>query len=303
MPIHLPPLSRRRFLQGTVAAAAGLAWRSELAAAPRAVDPHRFALLADIHIAADAAQVTNRVPLAEHLRLTVEQVLGLDRLPARVFVDGDCAYGSGLPGDYQTLIQLFEPLRAASVPIDLALGNHDDRKNFRAALLGSEQSSPLADRHVAVIETPRAHWFLLDSLTYDTGRPGGLGAEQLAWLARELDARTDRPAIVLAHHNPVFLPPNATTKPSGLRDATALFEILVPRKQVKAFVFGHTHAMKLSEHEGIHLINLPAVAYPAIQSAWCDLQLHADGATLERYAVGTESLRREHRYELKWRQT
>src|SRR5690349_15273546 len=64
MPITLPPLrslpaiSRRRFLAGSLAAGAGLLLRRPLLAADETVqsvpvDPHRFALLSDTHIAAD----------------------------------------------------------------------------------------------------------------------------------------------------------------------------------------------------------------------------------------------------------
>jgi metallophosphoesterase superfamily enzyme len=307
MPIHLPPLTRRRFLQGTLAAGVGLGGARFVQADDVATDPHRFALLSDTHIAADRKQIAAGVELAGHLQSVVERMLSLDTRPSRAFIDGDCALGSGLPGDYATLIQLLEPLRRASLPIHMALGNHDDRANFRAAMLPADDAPTLNDHQVAVIETPRANWFLLDSLTYEPGRPGAFGSAQLAWLAQELDARPNKPALVLGHHDPNFAPidprnADAWKKRPGLVDTTALFEILVPRKQVKAYVYGHTHAWKLSEHEGIHLLNLPAVAYPAFQSAWIDLQLREDGATFERIAVNAKSdWGKHHRYDLKWR--
>jgi hypothetical protein len=50
MPIQLPPISRRRFLAGSLAAGAGLVLPHRLAAAQREVDPNRFVLLADTHV-------------------------------------------------------------------------------------------------------------------------------------------------------------------------------------------------------------------------------------------------------------
>lgn len=274
---------------------------SEVAAREVAADPHRFALLADIHIAADPEQVTSGVPLAEHLRTTAKQILALDTRPARVLVAGDCALSSGRTGEYATLVELLKPLREAAISIDLALGNHDDRANFRKALVNPDEPTPLTDAHVGVIETPRANWFLLDSLTYDKGRPGRFGPEQLKWLARELDARNDRPALIVGHHDPRFVAEGASAPDGGLTDTRALFEILSPRRHVKTYVYGHTHAWKLSERDGIHLINLPAVAYPSFQSAWMDFQLHDDGMTFERFAVSKKSEWGKHRYDLKWR--
>jgi 3',5'-cyclic-AMP phosphodiesterase len=37
--------------------------------------------------------------------------------------------------------------------------------------------------------------------------------------------------------------------------------VLVPRRQVKAYVHGHTYRWGLEEHEGIHIVNTRAVAY------------------------------------------
>jgi hypothetical protein len=47
---------------------------------------------------------------------------------------------------------------------------------------------------VLVIESPKASWFLLDSLHATNVTPGELGAQQHDWLAHELDARSDKAA-------------------------------------------------------------------------------------------------------------
>lgn len=305
MPIHLPPLSRRSFLRGAAVAAAGACagtspGRGEERPAARPVDPHRFALLADTHIDADPATKARDVCMATNLQTVVEQILKLDVLPARLFLDGDCALSVGRPGDYATLVKLIEPLRRAGTAVDMTLGNHDDRANFRAALVQTGDEGPLADRHVAVVKSPRADFYLLDSLNYDSGRPGRFGPEQLAWLTKELDARPNRPAIVLGHHDPNFAPPSEGKRP-GLLDTADCFRLFESRRQVKAYVYGHTHAWKLSERAGIHLFNLPAVAYPSFQSAWVDLQLTDTGGTFERVGVDPSWNWGKHRYELKWR--
>ena len=50
MPIQLPPISRRRFLAGSLAAGAGMLLPRRLLADDVPVDPNRFALLADTHV-------------------------------------------------------------------------------------------------------------------------------------------------------------------------------------------------------------------------------------------------------------
>ncbi|MDB5297941.1 MAG: cpdA 2, partial [Phycisphaerales bacterium] len=141
MPIHLPPLSRRRFLASSAAAAAGLllpgrSWGAD-ALAPAGgtpVDPDRLALLSDIHVAADPAAVNRGVNMADHLAAAVRAVLDGPARPAGLLVNGDLAYNAGLPGDYATVLAGLAPVRAAGVPVHLTLGNHDDRANFFRAL-------------------------------------------------------------------------------------------------------------------------------------------------------------------------
>src|SRR5215216_6563584 len=113
MPIHLPPLSRRRFLARTLALGAGLALGPDAWAAKKR-DPNVWALFADTHIAADRAQIGRGIKMADHLAGVVPQVIAA--APAGVFVAGDCAYNSGETADYATLATLLEPLREAQIP-------------------------------------------------------------------------------------------------------------------------------------------------------------------------------------------
>jgi 3',5'-cyclic AMP phosphodiesterase CpdA len=78
------------------------------------------------------------------------------------------------------------------------------------------------------VETPHANWFLLDSLDQTNTKTGLglLGEAQLAWLAKALDARPDKPALLLAHHNPN---PAALLKNSRLANTEAFFKVIMPR--------------------------------------------------------------------------
>ena len=87
-------------------------------------------------------------------------------------------------------------------------------------------------------------------------------------------------------------------------DAQELFDVIGPRRQVKAYVFGHTHHWAIAERDGIHLINLPPVAYlfnPSDPNGWVDCQLRDDGMTLEMHALNKEHKAHGQRIELTWR--
>ena len=289
MPLHLPPLTRRTFLRRSLAATAGLLTFPSLRAAESNADPDLWALLSDTHIAADRTAILRDVNMAEHLEAAVRGVRSLASRPAGVFVNGDCAVLKGLAEDYATFSTLITPLREGGLPLHLTLGNHDDRDIFRTSLKAAIPAAPpLASKHVSIVEGARANWFLLDSLNEVNKTPGTLGDEQRAWLEKALDAHHTKPALVMVHHNPVAA---TAGKVPGLTDTEQLLAILLPRRHVKALFFGHTHTWRFAEQDGLHLVNLPAVAYPftpAEVTGWVDAKLTERGAALTLHAHDTQ---------------
>lgn len=303
MPITLPPLSRRRFIGQSLLAGTALLWRSRALAATGAtqVDPHTLALVSDTHIAADRAKVTRGIAMAAHLETVVRDILAQSRRPSGTLVNGDLALNTGESADYATFVELIAPLRAAQIPLHLALGNHDHRERFWAALRDDATAKrPMADRQVAFVPAARANWFILDTLDQTNSTPGLLGEAQLAWLARELDAHTDKPALVMTHHNPTLDPAKVS-----IIDEAALHAVLRPRRHVKAHFFGHSHRWSVTADEsGLHRVNLPTTAYvfdAAQPIGWVSAQLAPQGMTLQLRCV--DSARPEHGQtkELAWR--
>ncbi len=273
MPLHLTPtsFSRRQFLGSAALAGAALLLPRELFAAE---DDTHWALLSDSHIAADEKLIFRDVDLAGHLHSVIGEVLALEKRPAGVFLNGDCALKDGQEADYVTVTNLLKPLMDGKYPLHMTLGNHDHREHFWTAL-DKGAAHPVESKHVSLVESSRANWILLDSLDKTNVTPGLLDKDQREWLAKILDAHTDKPVIVMVHHNPV---------PDSLLDTKELFEILSPRKQVKALIFGHTHRWEFGEKDGIHLINLPAIAYPFAKeqpTGWTDCFLQANGASFQ----------------------
>ncbi|MBI5382946.1 MAG: metallophosphoesterase [Opitutae bacterium] len=295
------PVSRRRMLRHVMVAGLALLLGGRLAAAAPASDPNRWVLMADIHIRANPATQAHGYNIAENLRMAVRAILSMEPRPAGLVVAGDCAYGRGEKADYRTLGELLEPLRKENVPFYLVPGNHDRRDLLREFLGETAATSPVPNKMAAMVRTPLANWFLLDSLEKTPDTPGVLDEAQCEWLARTLDANADKPALLVMHHHP-----GDPARPGCLKDTAKLFEIIRPRRQVKAWIFGHTHVWGVTQDaaSGIHLINLPASGYvfkPENPCGWVEAVLKENGIRLEVHSVRPEHAKHGQVAELTWR--
>ena len=313
MPIHIIPIKRRRFLDlSAKGAVAKIIVPSVLAIPVKEVpiDPHRFAFLSDTHIMANPTAVARGINMADHLRQVVEEIAAQTTRPGGVVVNGDLATDGSPPtaGAYRYLAKLLIPLSNLGIPIHLTMGNCDRRSLFADTLTAMlPRTPPVAGRLVNVLKTERANFFLLDSL-YNTERTvteGDLGMEQIGWLTRALDNHVEKPAIVICHHN--VNQPEAksdTAQKGGLRDGAELVDALLPRKHVKAFIFGHTHEWRHWELDGIHFINLPTTAYifdPEEPRGWVDVRLEKRGMSLRLESLDKTHSKHREKFFLRWR--
>jgi hypothetical protein len=286
MPATLPPLSRRQFLAGSLIGLSAAATNELLWGDEKAVDPNRFVLFSDTHIAGDRATVARGINMTDHLCQAIQEVLQSSCLPAAVLICGDCAFSEGTAEDYTTMCALIQPLRDAGVPVHLAMGNHDHRERFLQIVEeGRRALPPVEHRHVVVIESPFANWYVLDSLDETNKTPGVLGSLQLEWLSRVLDQHRDKPALVMVHHQP-----DHSDEPSGLVDTKPLLDLLAAHSHVQVLYFGHTHRWQVTVSDlnraggsGVHQVNLPPTAYIFQEGdpcGWVDAAVLADGITL-----------------------
>jgi len=307
MPIHLPPLTRRRFLLGTLAGAGGVAvgaawwWFGERT--PPLVDPNWLALLSDTHLHADRAYVhVTKVNVWDHFRRAAREILALDTRPAAALINGDVAFKNGAAGEYLTVIDALKPLREGGIGIHCGLGNHDHRANFLAALPQDDRRvNDVGDKCVSVVRMPHADWYLLDTLDQTDVTPGRLGAEQVDWLAARLDADAARPAVIMLHHQPDLRDP---PEHNGLIDTPSLLDVIRPRKQVKALLHGHLHTWNRREEDGLHIISLPATAYvfdDRHPSGWVDAHTSPTGMTLQLRSLTADHWADKQRVEFAWR--
>lgn len=269
--------SRRQFMARCGGALACVAAPS--AVALQAVATDRFAILNDTHVAAGhpaSASIPTR------LREAVDWLLEQEQRPAAVILNGDLALNDGRPGDYAHLARLIAPLHAVGLPVHYTLGNHDNRDVFHEVLQPrSPNQAPVLGKHVGMVPLPKANLFLLDSLKAPMTSSGLLGAEQLAWLGRQLDEHADKPALIVAHHHP-RLAGDDKYYANGLEDTDSLWELLVSKPHVKAYLHGHLHQRNFTQHHGIHIVDTPATGFVRRQetstTGWTLVQLTDHGA-------------------------
>lgn len=294
MPIVLPPITRRQFInRSIVLGGTAMITSRALAAADGErveLDQNRVALLADTHISADPDRVYpgtkwpgspvregehESVHIANCLVEVARSVIALNPRPAHLIVNGDCAFGNGQEAEYKQFLRLVEPIRAAGITVHVTIGNHDNRENLWKLLpfLKKEHMGVQA----GVIELPHTNLVLLDS-----GRKGVLGDNQLKWLAKQLDEQADKPALIFGHFNPY---PNRGVRPiKGMRDGASLLKLLAKRKHARAYFYGHTHEWQHDRRDHLHLINQPAVSYyfgKGHAHGWVDMKLTETSADLE----------------------
>lgn len=301
MPIHLATLNRRRFLQ--VAGANILLIQQSLSAVePTDVEGDLVYLLNDTHI---GEKHPSDSPVPSHLRQVVSELVSRSTRPACVIINGDLALKDGQAGDYKHFAKLIAPLQKARIDTHLTLGNHDHREMFYKIMTEQQpKNSPVESRHITVIETKHANFFLLDSLQKTMITPGTIGKNQLNWLAAALDGFNRKPAIIVAHHNP-RLGGDPLHFPGGLIDSKDLWKVIAPRKWVKAYIHGHIHDRSYAEHEGIHILNTPATSYVAnpkkSTTGWTTAKFTPGGVTLTTHTTDEQHPWNQESKKLVWR--
>ncbi|MCP4375422.1 MAG: twin-arginine translocation signal domain-containing protein [bacterium] len=322
MPIHLGSTTRREFLAGTAGATAALLLGPQaIAEDKQLVDPHCFALLSDTHVPTDPKNIQRGANMTANFTKAISQVAGMKTAPAGAIFCGDLAYRSGLVTDYRRFASILAKLTEAKIPSHLILGNHDNLKNIYSVLANSKPAKPpVVGKHVSIIQSPRANWFLLDSLIRSNFSPGQLGPKQLKWLGKALDAHTDKPAIVMAHHDPILTMPlipinhpqvknrvaklRQLIKRTALKDGSAMLKLLAGRKHVKAFINGHRHHFTQRLYKGLYVIGLPATGYMFVKGAatsWMLAHLKKTGMELELRCLDTKHVTNGQKTKLTWR--
>jgi len=333
MPVHLLPISRRQFLAGSAASIATIG-QTKLFGDESKPNPDCWALLSDTHLlsassiqkhySGDIAGRKKRAKVAsKNFDLAAAQMNALPEKPAGMILNGDCVHVGG-KDEYDQLANKFALFK--NTPIHVTMGNHDHRDDFVKTIQKQKRDDRvlLEKRHVSVLKSRHANFVLLDSLTMQTPDrpvkgPGILGKEQLEWFESVLDAESDKPTIVMFHHN--IDPSEEYQRDSGgkelvvksaspfkglaggLEDSDKLLDLIQTKPHVKAVVTGHMHQLRIFKWRKVHFISLPAVGYTFHAQepvGWLRMQLREDGAALELQMLDPKHARHRTRANLIW---
>lgn len=209
----------------------------------------------------------------DYLTRVVREVLQMKPLPRNVIGLGDLANLYGHTEDYECARQLLAPLEEAGIQVTMAMGNHDRRDNFASVFPEKAALSRVAGRMVFLVETPRADFFVLDSLQEDPDpakwiTPGDIDKEQMEWLRATLKDYP-KPVFVTAHHH---------------IDETKLLPLLRENPSCCGYIFGHEHRWRTDSpvfqwgQRGIlRTMCLPSTGYWG-DIGYVELHLHEDHA-------------------------
>ena len=189
----------------------------------------------------------------ERLRLAIADINRRHADAAFAVVTGDLAH-FGEPDAYRDLKAELDQL---SIPVHLAIGNHDSREAFQAVFPEVPRNEDGFVQYV--VETPVADCVILDSVM--PRQDGGtLCAARLAWLDRVMAERADRDLWLFLHHSPldIGIPCLDTIR---LMNAEDLWRRAQRHGRVRHIFFGHVHRPISGVWRGIPFFTPPATAH------------------------------------------
>ncbi len=218
--------------------------------------PRHFLLhLSDPHLLGGPQPLYGAVDSDALLRQLFDEVLSSGARPEAVVFTGDLA-DQGEAEAYAKLRDIVEPAcKALGAKIIWAMGNHDDRGNFRAGLLDEPADNAPVDRSYFING--------LRIITLDTSVPGyhhgDLSEAQLDWLAAELATPAPDGTILALHHPPVPSVLDLSVLVE-LRGQSALAGVL-RNSDVRTILGGHLHYSTTAMFAGIPVSVASATCY------------------------------------------
>jgi 3',5'-cyclic AMP phosphodiesterase CpdA len=216
---------------------------------------HFLVHISDTHLRAGSGRLYDTVNSEAHLERLFADLAASGRRPELIVFTGDLA-DLGEPGAYERLRAIVEPAaHFIGSRVLWVMGNHDERRAFRAGLLRETPQDGPIDRVTSVNG--------LRVIALDTSVPGHhhgeLSSEQLEWLADELSQPAPDGTILAMHHPPVpsVLDLAATVE---LRDQAALAEVL-RGTDVRTILAGHLHYSSTAMFAGIPVSVASATCY------------------------------------------
>lgn len=246
---------------------------------------HVLLHLSDLHLVGGPGTLYGSVDSAARLQEICDQIVASRLKPEAIIFTGDLADKGELEA-YKRLREMIEPVcESLGAKAIWAMGNHDDRANFRSAFLDAPENSRPQD------PVDRSYFVNgLRIITLDTTVPGyhhgELSEEQLEWLADELSTPAPDGTILALHHPPVPCVQDLAVLVE-LRGQAALAAV-VRNSDVRTILGGHLHYSTTASFAGVPVSVASATCYTQ------DLAVKAGG---QRGRDGAQSYNMVHVYE------
>jgi len=288
-------LNRRSFIKNSIFAAGAVSLGITEITYAADGDVTRWALLSDTHIPADRALQNRGFFITQNLDKLLPQVV--KSKPDGIGITGDIALTRGLPEDYVVAKEYVEQM-AKIAPVYMALGNHDNYKNFTAAFPATPgEKASVKGKHITVVNVAPIRLIFLDSLQITNNTAGLLGQAQRNWLDQYLKESDNTPTLLLLHHT-------FGESDGALLDDIRFFRIVTAQRKVKAIIYGHSHNYNFNKQSDLDLINLPSTAYnfaASVPVGWVDATFTASGAKFKLHAIAGNKADDGKVTELTWR--
>ena len=218
--------------------------------------PDHFILhLSDTHLLGGTDPLYGAVDSHANLRSVFARIEESGQYPEAIVFTGDLA-DRGEAGAYARLRDLVLPAaERMGAQVIWAMGNHDNRANFRKILLReAPEMTPVDQVH---------HLGGLRVITLDTTVPGyhhgELAPDQLDWLRRELRTAAPEGTVLAMHHPPV----------PSVQDLAVLVELrdqqelagVIAGSDVRAVIAGHLHYSTFGTFAGVPVSVASATCY------------------------------------------
>lgn len=238
----------------------------------KSIDGVLVAQITDVHIGFDRGN-PHEINV-RRLNLVIDQLNAMQPKPSLLLVTGDLVEHGDDADAYRHMHALIGRWEG---PLIWAIGNHDTRAAFTAALPAVPTDAAGFIQYE--VDHGGLRWIVLDTL--DEGRHGGMICEdRAAWLGARLAERTDIPTVLILHHPPVDTGIDWMSALSCEEWVQRLKAVVEPARQIVGMVSGHIHRPIATSFAGKPLAVCPSTA-PTLALDLEDIDpAHPDGRPL-----------------------
>ena len=211
----------------------------------------KFVVMSDLHLMPEG-ELSMSLDTGARLEQAVDAVIANHGDADFCILAGDLA-DLGQPAAYQRLKTIIARL---PIPVHITLGNHDDRPTF-LSVFGNEFAAETG-KVDKIIDIKGYRIILLDSS--EPGRVDGvLEPAQIDWLKARLTEASDRPVIVILHHNANAL--HIHSDSIRILEPDAFIAALKTHPDIRQIIAGHVHLTSTASWHGLPFTTLAGGHY------------------------------------------